>query len=46
MFADSWLPLGVRSDYAGTYGRDRARDESAVKPGHEQSQRQKDGANA
>lgn len=48
MFADSWLPLPlcVSSNYAGTYGRSREGDESAVKPGHEQSQIQREGANA
>ncbi len=48
MFADSWLPLPlcVSSNYTGTYGRGREGDESAVKPGHEQSQKQREGANA
>lgn len=48
MFVDSRspLPLCVSSNYAGTYGRGREGDESTVKPGHEQSQKQKEGANA
>lgn len=48
MFAHSRLPrpLCVSSNYTGTYGRGREEDESAVKPGHEQSQKQKEGANA
>lgn len=48
MFADSWspLPLCVSSNYTGTYGRGREGDESAAKPGHEQSQKQKEEANA
>lgn len=48
MFGDSWLPLPlcVSSNYTGTYGSGRQGDESAVKPGREQSQKQKEGANA
>lgn len=48
MFADSWLPhpLCVSSNYTGTDGRGKEGDESAVKPGHEQSQKQREGANA
>lgn len=48
MFADSWLPLPlcVSSNYTGTYGSGGEGDESAVKPGHEQSQELKEGANA
>lgn len=48
MFGDSWLPLPlcVSSNYTGTYGSGRQGDESAVKPGREQSQKQKEGAKA
>jgi len=47
MFVASCLPLSlcVCSDYACTYRRGRERDESCVKPGHEQSQKKKEGAN-
>lgn len=46
IFVDSCLSLCVSSNYAGTYGSGREGDESTVKPGHEQSPKQKDRASA